>query len=282
MKEKKLLKAVLFVTILLADVALLSYLYTGTFGKLQLDSAKAMQAVRDQQVTAEVYDTCAQYEQNDHGHDRYAYLFAYLYTGELAEKELTAFLTKLHKQDGRQYDRYSGYERAIWSDVEWFPVPDAIQYPKLSVAFEDSWMQSRTFGGDRVHEGCDIMAAWNKRGHYPVYSVSDGVVEQMGWLRLGGYRIGVRGKNGGYYYYAHLSDYPDNLKKGDTVSAGELLGFMGDSGYGEEEGTIGMFDVHLHFGIYLNDENGREFSVNPYGILKYYEQTKRKFLYKTE
>ena len=45
---------------------------------------------------------------------------------------------------------------------------------------------------------------------------------------------------------------------------------MGDSGYGEE-GTVGKFDVHLHMGIYLNDEKGEEFSINSYWIMKYLE-----------
>ena len=40
------------------------------------------------------------------------------------------------------------------------------------------------------------------------------------------------------------------MKQGKTVKAGELLGYMGDSGYGKE-GTVGKFPVHLHFGIYF-------------------------------
>ena len=56
--------------------------------------------------------------------------------------------------------------------------------PDAAVDFANSWRQSRTFGGDRFHEGCDIMASVNQRGIYPIYSVSDGVVENIGWLRL--------------------------------------------------------------------------------------------------
>ena len=49
---------------------------------------------------------------------------------------------------------------------------------------------------------------------------------------------------------------------------------MGDSGYGEE-GTVGQFDVHLHFGIYINDNDGNEISINPYHILKALENNKK-------
>lgn len=84
-----------------------------------------------------------------------------------------------------------------------------------------------------------------------------------------GYRVGIRGNHGGYFYYAHLSAYA-NIKKGDSIKAGTLLGYMGDTGYGEE-GTRGKFDVHLHFGIYIATENYEELSVNPFYILKYME-----------
>lgn len=52
---------------------------------------------------------------------------------------------------------------------------------------------------------------------------------------------------------------------------------MGDSGYGEEEGTVGKFAVHLHLGIYVNDENGSEISVNPYWALKWLEEKRLKY-----
>ena len=59
------------------------------------------------------------------------------------------------------------------------------------------------------------------------------------------------------------------------VRAGEVIGFMGDTGYSEIEGTTGNFDVHLHFGIYLNDKNGKEYAINPYQVLQKLENKKR-------
>jgi len=52
---------------------------------------------------------------------------------------------------------------------------------------------------------------------------------------------------------------------------------MGDTGYGEE-GTKGMFDVHLHLGIYVNSGD-QEISVNPYWILKMLEYSRIKLIY---
>lgn len=169
---------------------------------------------------------------------------------------------------------------AVRSDMVYFPVPQS-SYKKDSytVSYVDSWMADRTYGGARRHEGCDIMASFDARGHYPVISISDGCVEKMGWLKLGGYRIGIRSPNGVYFYYAHLSDYAPDLQIGDMVKAGEWIGFMGDTGYSEVEGTTGYFPVHLHLGIYLDDENGVEKSYNPYPFLKELESRKLKFSY---
>lgn len=136
---------------------------------------------------------------------------------------------------------------------------------KEAWGFEDGYGEGRSYGGKRRHEGIDIMSLSGKRGELIVQSVSDGVVEQMGWLELGGYRIGVRSPSGLYYYYAHLDSYEQGLKKGDLVRAGQALGRMGDSGYGTE-GTKGRFAVHLHFGIYYND-GPEEKSLNPYYLL---------------
>lgn len=167
---------------------------------------------------------------------------------------------------GKEYGELVTFYEALLSDVKYFPVPESICTDKW-VSYVNSWNYERTYGGVRPHEGTDIMADINERGRYPVVSVCDGVVEKMGWLEKGGWRIGIRSNNGVYFYYAHLHSYAD-IKEGDTVKAGEIIGFMGDSGYSVVEGTVGKFDVHLHFGIYYGEE---ETSYNPYWIIKYLE-----------
>ena len=83
-------------------------------------------------------------------------------------------------------------------------------------------------------------------------------MEKIGWLPLGGYRIGIRSPGGGYFYYAHLSSYAEDFSEGDKVKAGEILGFLGDTGYGEE-GTRGKFPPHLHLGIYISAKENEEY-----------------------
>ena len=151
----------------------------------------------------------------------------------------------------------------ITNDIRCFPVSyDSVN--NVGISYVDSWGAARSYGGDRVHEGTDIMAGNNERGYFPVVSMTDGKVEKLGWLELGGYRVGIRSASGAYYYYAHLDSYADGLKEGMDIKAGSVIGTMGDSGYGDE-GTKGKFDVHLHLGIYYGED---EISFNPYHILK--------------
>lgn len=178
-----------------------------------------------------------------------------------------------------KYIEYKTMYQTILQGISCFPVAEDIKGGE-TVSFDDSWGGERTYGGNRQHEGCDIMTSNNKRGYFPIVSMTDGVVEKKGWLPQGGYRLGIRSASGAYFYYAHLHSYSEGIEEGTTVRAGDLIGFMGDTGYSEIEGTVGNFDVHLHMGIYI-DYQGEEMSVNPYWVLKHYESKKRPFYNKT-
>ena len=169
-------------------------------------------------------------------------------------------------QRQRGYEDYADTCRQIWNDVQYFPVASGNGADENRITFGNSWMQERTYGGKRGHEGTDLMPKENKRGTYPIVSMTDGIVSQKGWLEKGGYRLGILAPGGAYFYYAHLDSYAAGLQKGDTVKAGTLLGYMGDTGYGQE-GTRGKFPVHLHFGVYY-DKNGEEKTIDPYRLLR--------------
>lgn len=157
----------------------------------------------------------------------------------------------------------------IFSELRCFPViKENEEYP---VTYRDSWGEERTYGGERTHEGCDLMAVQNERGKYKICSMTDGTVKNIGWLEQGGWRIGIESDSGVYYYYAHLDSYEKAFEKGERVVAGQILGRMGDSGYGKKPDTKGNFDVHLHIGIYVKDFKGHERTINPYWFLKQLE-----------
>ncbi len=123
----------------------------------------------------------------------------------------------------------------------------------------DDFGASRSYGFRRKHLGNDLMGATGT----PIVAVEGGIVEVMGWNRYGGWRVGIRSfDNKRYYYYAHLQkDHPfaDGLQEGDLVQAGDLIGFMGRTGYSDKENVNNIETVHLHFGMELVfDESQKE------------------------
>lgn len=142
-----------------------------------------------------------------------------------------------------------------------FPIP--LQY---NYTYHNTWGDRRGWGGLRIHEGTDIFADYGT----PVLSTSYGYVELKGWNRFGGWRIGIRDIHNRYHYFAHLSSFRKGLKKGDILKPGDVIGYVGSSGYGPP-GTSGKFPPHLHYGIYKF--NGRStFSFDPYPLLKRWER----------
>lgn len=123
--------------------------------------------------------------------------------------------------------------------------------------YEDSWGAERE-RGQRKHEGTDLFA---KEGT-PLFSVSSGKIEKLGWNRLGGERVGVRGEDGNYYYYAHLKEIEPSLKIGQFISKGKFIGTMGHTG-----DALTTPD-HLHFGI--QTPNGTW--ANPYPFLSVWQR----------
>ncbi|MBS6644759.1 MAG: M23 family metallopeptidase [Clostridiaceae bacterium] len=195
------------------------------------------------------------------------------------QKELSYENSRVLAQKPVEYRKLKNAYERILTDLKYFPIPLSSRSEIPDITYGDGWGDKRKYGGERPHEGCDLMGAGMERGTYPVVSISDGTVEKVGWLEKGGWRIGIRTPSGAYLYYAHLYQYSQEFKEGDKVTAGQLLGYMGDSGYSTVPGTVGNFDVHLHLGIYLKTDHFDELSVNPYWILRYLEKYRLKYTY---
>jgi len=142
-----------------------------------------------------------------------------------------------------------------------FPLPLNAEY-----SYRSTWGASRGWGGFRIHEGTDLFA------HHgvPVRSTCYGIIEEMGWNPYGGWRIGIRDLNGTYHYFAHLSGFSKQVKTGDVLKPGQVIGWVGSSGYGKP-GTQGKFPPHLHYGMY-RDSGLAEWSFDPYPHLRRWER----------
>jgi len=138
---------------------------------------------------------------------------------------------------------------------------------------------SRSFGFSRPHQGHDIFG----RIGTPVVAVESGIVETLGWNQYGGWRIGIRSFDGRrYYYYAHLRKdrpYHGDMQEGVLVQAGDVIGYLGMTGYSNAENVNGMKSPHLHFGMEIvpkgcERESNCEIWIDTYEIIKFLEQHK--------
>lgn len=123
----------------------------------------------------------------------------------------------------------------------------------------DDFGVSRSYGYERKHLGHDMMGQVGT----PIVCVESGYVEALGWNKYGGWRIGIRSfDKKRYYYYAHLRQnrpYAEGLEVGDVVTAGDVIGYMGHTGYSETENVNNIETVHLHIGLQLIfDESQKE------------------------
>lgn len=107
-------------------------------------------------------------------------------------------------------------------------------------SFVDSWGAPRS--GGRSHKGTDIMTARNT----PLVAVVKGVIGRTTPTDsgLGGITIWLNGDDGNSYYYAHLSSIKSGIKPGVRVTAGQVIGYAGNTG------NASGGAVHLHFEIH--------------------------------
>ncbi len=123
----------------------------------------------------------------------------------------------------------------------------------------DDFGAVRTYGYTRPHLGHDLMAATGT----PVIAVESGTIECMGWNQYGGWRIGIRSNDKKrYWYYAHLRQnrpFAEGLREGDEVIAGDVIGYVGRTGYSSTENINNITESHLHLGLELVfDESQKE------------------------
>ena len=143
----------------------------------------------------------------------------------------------------------------------------------------DDFGNSRSYGFKRTHLGNDLMGSIGT----PIIAVESGIVEHLGWNQYGGWRIGIRSFDGKrYYYYAHLRKnhpYVPDLKEGSTVSAGDVIGYLGMTGYSIKENVNNINVPHLHFGMQLifdesQVDSPNEIWIDVYEIIEFLKQNR--------
>src|SRR5437870_638979 len=166
---------------------------------------------------------------------------------EIARKPTIAPSTTSTQQRNREFaDR----AQALFAPLS----GTALRMPVVGVRgrdLSDSWHDPRD-GGLRLHKGIDIFAP---RGT-EVVAVTDGIISYIGDQPKGGHCLWLTTENGASFYYAHLDRWAAGLYEGMEVQAGDLLGYVGNTGNAKYTPS------HLHFGVNQNDE-----MVNPFPLL---------------
>lgn len=138
----------------------------------------------------------------------------------------------------------------------------------------DDFGVSRSYGYKRRHLGHDMIGQVGT----PIVAVESGYVEAIGWNQYGGWRLGIRSFDGKrYYYYAHLrKNFPYNkaLKEGSIVQAGDVIGYLGRTGYSATENVNNIETSHLHIGLQLifdesQKEGNNEIWVDCYNLIRF-------------
>lgn len=210
--------------------------------------------------------------------------------GETAEK-LKSGETTMEKltADMEYYDYYlEAYTAVLGGMVGEFTLDDRRVYglkafSPIAKGFDyshyDDFGSSRSYGYARPHLGHDMMGQIGT----PIIAIESGYIEALGWNRYGGWRIGIRSfDRKRYYYYAHLrQNFPYNkeLKEGSVVTAGDVIGYMGHTGYSDTENVNNIKVVHLHWGLQLifdesQKEGNNEIWIDCYELTKFLYQNR--------
>ena len=186
--------------------------------------------------------------------------------GDKSPEELLGDLYKYYHYYHEAYSAVLGGILGNYSveiNGEWKPAYGLKAFSPIAAGYGYShcsdFGNSRSFGFARKHLGNDLMGGLGT----PIVAVEGGVVEALGWNRYGGWRIGIRSFDSKrYYYYAHLqkdTPFAKDMFVGKIVQPGDVIGFMGRTGYSDKENTNNIETVHLHFGMQLVfDESQKE------------------------
>ncbi len=148
-----------------------------------------------------------------------------------------------------------------------------------SFSHYDDFGNARSYGFKRTHLGNDLMGSIGT----PIIAIESGIVENIGWNQYGGWRIGIRSfDTKRYYYYAHLRKnhpYAEGLEEGMTVKAGDVIGYLGMTGYSTKENVNNINVPHLHFGMQLifdesQMDSPNEIWIDVYQIIEFLKKNR--------
>ena len=241
-------------------IELLAYVGTRNGGKFPKTSVSQLQETAEKLQSGET--TMEELTKDMEYYDYYKEAYGAVLGGMVGE-----FSMEAKKEDSEEKEWKDYYGLKAFS-----PIAKGFEYSHY-----DDFGSSRSYGYARPHLGHDMMGQIGT----PIIAIESGYVEALGWNQYGGWRIGIRSFDGKrYYYYAHLRQnfpYNKSLEEGSIVTAGDVVGYMGHTGYSTTENVNNIKIVHLHWGMQLIFDESQKEGSNEIWI-DCYELTK--FLYR--
>ena len=241
-------------------IELLAYLSCKNGGNFKNFSAKDLNALVEELKNGQ---TMQDLTQNMKFYDYYYESYSAILGGFIGNHSI-----EVAKEDGtKSYQEKYGLKAFL---------PIAKNY---SFSHYDDFGNSRSYGFKRTHLGNDLMGSIGT----PIIAVESGMVENIGWNQYGGWRIGIRSLDTKrYYYYAHLRKnhpYAEGLEEGMTVKAGDVIGYLGMTGYSTKENVNNINVPHLHFGMQLifdesQVDSPNEIWIDVYQIIEFLKKNR--------
>lgn len=177
-----------------------------------------------------------------------------------------------------EYTEYTIKENKVTSEEKYGLIAYSPIASGYNFTHSDDFGVARSYGYKRNHLGHDLMGSVGT----PVVAVEGGYVEACGWNQYGGWRIGIRSYDGKrYYYYAHLRrGHPYNdMFEGKQVDAGEVIGYLGMTGYSAKENTNNINIPHLHYGLQIifdpsQKDGWNQIWIDMYALTKFLNQNR--------
>lgn len=241
-------------------IELLSYLATKYGGNFKLfkqtDLDKVVQELNDGKTMDELINNQKLYSY---------YIEAYT---AILDEFIGEYEIEVKKENGsKEFEKKYGIKAFL---------PIAKNY---SFSHYDDFGNSRSYGYKRLHFGNDLMGSIGT----PIIAVESGIVEACGWNQYGGWRIGIRSfDKKRYYYYAHLrKDHPyaKDMQEGKIIKAGDVIGYLGMTGYSTKENVNNINVPHLHFGMQLifnesQKDGTNQIWIDVYDIINFLKKNK--------
>lgn len=248
-------------------IELLAFLGTKYGGDFKQYKSKDMDALAEKLVSGET--TMADVTKDMKYYSYYKEAYTAVLGGMLGEYDVEDTASVLTEQAQNETKNSDGIWKTVYGLKAYSPIAKTFPYSDY-----DDFGVSRSYGYRRNHLGHDMMGQVGT----PIIAVESGYVAAMGWNQYGGWRIGINSFDGKrYYYYAHLRQnrpYAQGLEEGSIVQAGDVIGYMGRTGYSTTENVNNIDTYHLHFGLQLifdesQREGNNEIWVSGYELVKF-------------